>query len=142
MTTKRLLLSLFILVLLFPVYVIYRFESLPFETGIEKVRSLQKLMQISLWISWVIVVSIAVYYKWTRKNNLFFLLVYIFIGLGFTLFGHYVDQISTTYKITTSLDEDFPVGIFVAVQNIVTALILTAFLQISVWWFTRRWHRR
>lgn len=141
MKTKNILFVIFFIVLLFPIYAIFQIFNLGNATA-EDITSALSFFQISLWVSWMIFAVIAVYLKWTHKENIFFILTYIFIGVGFGLFGYLTQQAIADYEITTRFGEEFPLGVFSAIRNIVVSAALTVFLQLAVFWFTRRWHRR
>ncbi len=85
---------------------------------------------IVIWILWIVLVSIAVYKKWTRNNDKFFYFTYAYLFIGFAgfLFFQEIDTASGRY--------------FLIFQNFGIGFGLTIFLQLSVWWFTRKWHRQ
>ena len=98
--------------------------------------------QLSIWITWIILTGISIYYKWTVKSNFFFRITYIYLLFAFGVYGYFQQVTINVLDLPTSFSDDYTLGIFVAVQHIVIAAVLTAMLQASVWWFTRRWHRR
>ena len=98
--------------------------------------------QRSIWISWLILVSLAIYYKWTRKRNLLFYLTYAFLFVAFAVFGIYVQKLVNVFEVPSNFEDSYTLGVFSAFQNILVSGVLTGFLQAAVWWFTRRWHRR
>lgn len=142
MKTKPLLIIFYIAIMLYPAYMFYLALFLPANTGVEEASEYQNMLQTSLWVSWVLLVAISVYYKWTTEKNLFFMFTYVFIGLSFILYGVYTHQVITEYNIETRFDDPSTFSLLIVFQNIVVATILTGFLQLAVWWFTRRWHRR
>lgn len=142
MKIKPLLIIFYIGIMLYPAYMFYLALFLPVNAGVEEAMEYQNLLQTSLWVSWVLLVAISVYYKWTTEKNLFFMFTYVFIGLGFVLYGVYTHQVITEYNIETRFDDPSTFTFLIVFQNIVIATILTGFLQLAVWWFTRRLHRR
>ena len=143
MSRRTLLLIIFIVVLFYPLYTAFQLEQvIEAEQSLEKVRSSLKGYQASAWITWVVLVSIAVYYKWTQKKNFFFFLTYGFLAIAFGIFGSFAQAVVNNFNLPSSFEDGYTYGILSAVQNIFVAAILTGFLQAAVWWFTRRWHRR
>src|SRR5690606_9408008 len=98
--------------------------------------------QISIWISWIFMVTAAIFFKWGLKRNLLFTATYGFLFLAFSMFGIYTQLIVNLFEIPTSLEDNYTLGVFTAVQNIIVSAVLTGSLQAGVWWFTRRWHRK
>ena len=143
MTKKSVLLFIFIILLFYPIYSIFQLEAI---TGVEgepeEAQSGLINYQISIWISWIVMACMAVYTKWSRKSNLFFNLTYGFLIIAFAIFGYYTQLIITTYDLPSHFSDNYTHGVFAAVQNIVISIVLTGLLQVGVWWFTRRWHRR
>ena len=98
--------------------------------------------QLSIWITWIVLTGISIYYKRTVKSNFFFRITYIYLLIAFGVYGYFQQVAINVLDLSTSFSDDYTLGIFVAVQHIAIAAVLTAMLQGSVWWFTRRWHRR
>lgn len=98
--------------------------------------------QLSIWLSWLVMVIASIYHKWTTERNNFFYFTYIFLLIGFGIFGFYFQKMVNLFDIETSFQDKYTLGVFAALRNLAVAGILTAFLQAAVWWFTRRWHRR
>lgn len=98
--------------------------------------------QLSIWLTWIVFVIIAVFYKWTTEKNFFFILTYVFLLLSFGFFGYFVQVMVNSFELQSTFEDNYTLGVFTAIQNFAVAAILTAFLQAAVWWFTRRWHRR
>ncbi|MFZ0489628.1 MAG: hypothetical protein WBV11_02620 [Salegentibacter sp.] len=98
--------------------------------------------QLSIWICWVFFAAVGVYYKWTRKGNFVFYLTYLFLFIGFALFGFFMQKVMVDYHIKPSFGDVYSRGTLTAILNLGYAVALTAFLQAAVWWFTRKWHRR
>lgn len=96
---------------------------------------------IIAWILWLILVSFAVYQKWKKKKELMFYITYAFLGL----------VLAALVWIALSLPENAPGNVvtpggiqakyLIIIKNFPVMLLMTIFLQISVWWFTHRWHR-
>ncbi|WP_029036780.1 hypothetical protein [Salinimicrobium xinjiangense] len=143
MKKKTVLVIIFLLLLVYPLYSVFQLEQVITDGGLAKEAQAElNDLQRSLWISWIILVSIAVYYKWTFKRNLVFYLTYAFLFVAFAVFGIYVQRLVSVYNIPSSFEDSYTLGVFSAFQNIVVSGVLTGFLQAAVWWFTRRWHRR
>lgn len=97
--------------------------------------------QASIWVSWIVFVTVSVYYKWTEKKNLFFWLTYEFIIISGIILGYFVGMIAEDPAIPGP-GEFGNQGLWVGLQQIITAVMLTGILQACVWWFTRNPHRR
>ncbi len=98
--------------------------------------------QLSVWLSWVVLVILAIYYKWTTEKNVLFNVTYAFLLFGFGIYGYYVQEMVNMFQLDSGFTDNYSFGVFTALSNLAVAGILTGFLQASVWWFTRRWHRR
>lgn len=143
MFKKPVLLVLFLIVLVYPVITIFLLEQTVSETtnANEAQQSLVNY-QLSIWVSWLVLVFLSIYYKWTVKKNTFFYITYGFIVIAFGIFGYYTQAIVTTFDLPSRFEDNYTHGVFTAVVNIITSGILTGMLHAGVWWFTRRWHRR
>lgn len=143
MGRKGILLLLFGLILVYPLVTLFQLnQSVSDRNELHLVENKLLNYQISIWISWIFLVALGVYYKWTRSRNLFFTLTYGFLFLAFSIFGTYTQMTVNIYQIPSSIEDDYTLGVFTAVQNIIVSAVLTGSLQAGVWWFTRRWHRR
>lgn len=143
MKKKTILLVVFVVVLCYPLFTAYQFwEVITSGRGLEVVENQLISYQISIWLTWVITVAMAVYYKWTEKNNLMFYVTYTFLILAFILFGVYSQMMVNTFNLPSTFEDNYTLGVFAAIQNIIVSALLTGFLHAGVWWFTRRWHRR
>jgi len=143
MGKKGILLVLFGLFLLYPIFTLFQLDQAVSEaTEFSLLESRLLNYQISIWISWVLLVSLGIYYKWTRKRNLFFTLTYGYLFVAFCIFGTYTQMAVNTFQVPSSFEDDYTLGVFTAVQNIIVSAALTGFLHAAVWWFTRRWHRQ
>lgn len=143
MKKKTLLIIVFLLLLFYPLYSIFQLEQVLSSGGeILEAQAELEALQRSIWISWVILICLAIYYKWSYKRNLVFYLTYGFLFVSFVVFGIYVQRLVTAYAVPTNFEDPGTLAVFSAVQNILVSVILTGFLQAAVWWFTRRWHRR
>lgn len=93
------------------------------------------------WILWLLLVSMAVYQKWKRKKELMFYVTYAFLGLGLAVFV----WIAMSLPVNTPGDTTLSVGIqakyLLIIKNFSVMMVMTIFLQISVWWFTHHRHR-
>lgn len=136
------LVILVLLVLLYPAYMLFRAHSV---LSFEEVRAVEESIlnyQLSIWISWILLASVAVFYKWTDKGNFFFYFTYAFLCMSFALYGYLHQDMINRFNLPSSFSDNYTLGILTAFQNIISSVILTAFLQGAVWWFTRRWYRR
>lgn len=142
MKKKTLLVIIFLLLLFYPLFSLFQLEQalVPGEI-IQEVQAELQSFQRSIWISWVILVALAVYYKWSFKRNLVFYLTYGFLIVAFAVFGIYVQRVVTLFEVPSGFADAYTLGVFSALQNILFSAVLTGFLQAAVWWFTRRWHR-
>lgn len=142
MKRKTVLVIIFILLLFYSLYSVFVLdEAISLESSIRETESALIAFQRSIWITWILLVSMAVYYKWVKKRNFIFYFTYAFLFVAFSVYGIYVQKLVTAYNLPSSFDDSYTLGIFSALQNILMSGILTGFLQAAVWWFTRRWHR-
>lgn len=143
MKKKNILLAIFALVLCYPLFTAYQFwEVIISNRGLEVVENQLISYQISIWLTWIITVAMAVYFKWTEKNNLMFYVTYTFLVLAFIFFGIFSQMMVNNFNLPSSFEDSYTLGVFAAIQNIFVSVLLTGFLHAGVWWFTRRWHRR
>lgn len=117
-------------------------QSLEAGYRVDRVEDSILSYQLSIWLTWLVFVIIAVFYKWTTEKNFFFILTYAFLLLSFGFFGYFVQALVNSFELPSTFEDDYTLGVFTALQNFAVAALLTAFLQAAVWWFTRRWHRR
>ncbi len=142
MQKKNVLWLVAILTLIYPIHTLFNATGV---LGIATVKGAESQIlnyQVSIWITWVILIPIAIYYKWTKKKNIFFLFTYAFLIVGFGIFGYLTQNLVLAYDLPSRFSDTYTFGVLLAFQNIITSAILTLFLQAAVWWFTRRWHRR
>lgn len=97
---------------------------------------------LSVWIVWLISTGIAIYHKWSQKEDVFFYVTYVILVLGFSVYGYLVQDFVNTYGLDDGFRDDYTLGVLTALEQIAMAAVLTGMLQAAVWWFTRRWHRR
>ncbi|MDT0676645.1 hypothetical protein [Autumnicola musiva] len=97
---------------------------------------------LSIWITWIIIICFAVYWKWSRQHNSLFYLTYGYLLLIFGALMFMVQQVSGGTSHTYFAVGGYPDLIFLVIEHFLGTVALTGFLQILVWWFTRRWHRR
>lgn len=142
MEKKAVLRALVIIALLYPAYMLF-LANAGLSSG-EMLAAEQDILeyQISVWISWVFLVSVAVFFKWTEKKNFFFYFTYAFLVIAFGLYGYLYQDFVNTFDLPSSFEDRYTLGVLVTFQNLIVSVILTAFLHGGVWWFTRRWHRR
>jgi hypothetical protein len=139
---KGTLLIVAVLVLIYPVVTLYGALDAIGEATFQQAEHYFTNYQASIWISWVALVSVAVYFKWTLKRNFFFYFTYVFIAIAFGLVGYLGQELILVYNLPGRFEDHYTFAVLTALQNIIMAALLTGFLQAGVWWFTRRWHRR
>ncbi|NJY63740.1 hypothetical protein HC174_13405 [Salinimicrobium sp. CDJ15-81-2] len=143
MKRKTVLVIIFILLLFYSLYSVFVLEEvISSGSSIREAESALIAFQRSIWITWILLVSMAVYYKWVKKRNFIFYFTYAFLFVAFAVYGIYVQRLVTAYDVPSSFEDSYTLGVFSALQQILMSAILTGFLQAAVWWFTRRWHRR
>lgn len=142
MKKKRILWIIILLILVYPVFAIFQATNSIGPEEIEVAENRLVNFQISAWLSWIVLICVAVYYKWTRKKNAFFFFTYAYILIIFGIFGYLSQDLVLVYDVASQFKDNHTFGVLIAIQNILSAGILTGFLQGAVWWFTRRWHRR
>lgn len=142
MRKKNLLKFLFLTVLLYPVFSL--FNAVGNLNGADLPEALDAVLhyQISIWVSWLVLVSASIYFKWTKHKNFFFFFTYAFLVVAFGFLGYLSQELVNEYELPNKFRDQYSFGILHALQHIITSVVLTAFLQAAVWWFTRRWHRR
>ena len=131
-----------VLLLLYPAFCLFNATEALGSTGRLQAEMEINSYQLSLWIVWVVLVSISIFHKWNRKQNFFFHFTYAFLIVGFGIYGYLNQSLVLIYELESVFTDSYTFGILTALQGIITAVVLTAFLQAGVWWFTRRWHRR
>ncbi|MGY5850161.1 hypothetical protein [Salegentibacter sp. F14] len=143
MKKKRLLLFIFILLILYPVYQAIMVTGL-FSTveNPGEIRAAITQFQLSIWLSWVGMMAISVYFKWLQKDNFFFKLSYFFLVLAFGAFGYFTQHALDIFENGPRFSDSYTLGVFTAIQHLAFAAILTIFLQIAVRIFQTKWHRR
>ena len=142
MRKKNLLKFLFLAVLIYPLFTLFR--AVGNLNGVELQDTLDSVLhyQVSVWVSWIVLVSASVYFKWTKQKNFFFFFTYAFLVVAFGFLGYLSQELVTQFDLPNKFRNDYSYGILHALQHIISSVVLTAFLQAAVWWFTRRWHRR
>lgn len=141
MRKKNILRFLFLTVLLYPLFTLFG------AVGDLNASSLQEAMdsvlhyQISIWLTWLVLVSVSVYFKWSRQKNFFFFFTYAFLVMAFGFLGYLSQEVVTNFDLPNKFRDNYSFGVLHALQHIITSVVLTGFLQAAVWWFTRRWHR-
>lgn len=128
-----------IITILYPLWQLLKMQT-AFTEGNE-IEAVVNKYRISIWICWVVFAAVAVSYKWTKKNNFFFIATYAFIIAALVPYGFYYNKLLRALDITTSFNDSYTAGVLVALQDGVVLVALTVFLQVSVWWFTQRQHR-
>ncbi len=137
------LLGILIFSLLIPGLYILSLEGV-FNTGSsqEEVGRAVSGYRLRVWLSWAIMIIVAVYYKWTTGSNNFFKMIYILLVFAFGIEGIYLQRMINMFDVPTNFQDPYSYGILITLMNIILAAFMTAFLQAGVWWFTRKWHRR
>lgn len=142
MKIKKLLLLFFFVISLYPLYKGIDAGLILF--GEEEDRAVIQSItayQISIWVAWVMFISLSVYYKWKVKQNLFFYVTYGFLLVGFAIFGFFTQKAVNLYELPSRFEDSYSLGLFTALQQVAIAGILTFFIQFSVWIFETKWHR-
>lgn len=143
MNKKNILLWILVLLCFYPAISAFNAgEILDVETRLERVESSVASYHLSIWLSWVVMVCVAIYYKWITQSNFFFYFIYGFLIVAFIIYGFLMQEMVNTFDITSGFRDNYTQGVIVVLVNLVVAGALTGFLQAGVWWFTRRWHRR
>ncbi len=143
MNKKIILAILFLLISFYPVLAFFQLEEVRNHNyGQELFQKNLQNFQISIWISWIVMVTIAIYYKWTTEKNFFFFLTYVFLLISSIIFGYYFQLLINQFNIPVGFEDNYTFGVFKTLQNFAIVAVLTGFLQAAAWWFTRRWHRR
>jgi hypothetical protein len=141
MKKKSVLRIVAFLALVYPVVALFEASEIIGEGTVREAENEMISYQVSIWLSWVVLVITAVYFKWTQKKNFFFFFTYAYLILAFGLFGYLSQNLVLTYDLPTRFEDHYTFAVLTALQNIIMAAVLTGFLQAGVWWFTRRWHR-
>lgn len=142
MRRKNILRFLFLIVLLYPAFSLFHAVGEVDNESLEEATGAVLRYQISVWVSWLVLVSASVYFKWTHKQNFFFFFTYAFLILAFGFLGYLSQELILNHDLPNKFRDDYSFGLLHALQHIITSVVLTAFLQAAVWWFTRRWHRQ
>ena len=143
MNKRLFLLGILVLSLLIPGLYLLHLESV-FNSGATQEEVVQGLAgyRLRVWLSWVIMVVVAVYHKWRTESNLFFKMIYLFMILAFGVEGIYIQRLINSFDVATNFQDSYTYGILRSVINIIMVVAITAALHLSVWWFTRKWHRK
>lgn len=142
MRRKNILRFLFLAVLLYPAFALFNAVGEMDAGSLHLAKEAVIHYQISVWLSWLILVSASVYFKWTHKQNFFFFFTYAFLIVAFGFLGYLSQELLLNYELPNKFRDDYSFGLLQALQHIITSVVLTGFLQAAVWWFTKRWHRR
>ncbi|MGM1056561.1 MAG: hypothetical protein ACQEWG_11800 [Bacteroidota bacterium] len=139
---KKMLIIILLLIIIYPIFSFVLLEqTLSDEPSLEAAQDQIYNFRLSIWISWIVFAVVSVYYKWTREENLFFNITYIFLLIAFSFFGYSIQNMSNIFDLPTRFDDNYSLGVFTAIQNFFAPAVLTIFLQLAVWWFTRKFHR-
>lgn len=139
MTKRTIAIFFFLLLLGVSLYAVFSLEDgiTPEGELINAERELQRF-QLIIWLCWVVLIVGSVIYKWITQRNLLFYLTYAFIFISFVIFGIYFQRVVTLYNLPSAFGDNYTLGIFTALQNILVCGILTGALQAAVWWFTKK----
>lgn|SRR5690606_363628 len=143
MNNRLILIGILVLSLLNPVLYLLHLESV-FNNGSSQEEVVRTLAgyRLRVWLSWVIMIIVAIYYKWTTESNLFFKMIYFIMVLVFGVEGIYIQRLINRFDVVTNFQDPYTYGILMSIINIIMVAAITAFLQLGVWWFTRKWHRK
>lgn len=142
MKRKNVLRFLFLAVLLYPIFTLFKAVGDPGTAELQEALDSVLHYQISIWVSWLVLVSVSIYFKWVKQKNFFFFFTYAFLIVAFGFLGYLSQELVTHYDLPNKFSDNYSFGVLQALQHIISSVVLTAFLQAAVWWFTRRWHRR
>ncbi len=142
MGKKGILRTLVLVVLVYPAYMLFRAANSLDIGELQTTRAGILNYQVSIWLSWILLVTVAIYYKWTGKRNSFFYFTYGFLLVAFAVFGYLNQTLVNVHDLPSPFKDGYTFGVLLFLQNLVVSSILTGSLQAGVWWFTRRWHRR
>lgn len=143
MSRQNILVGFLLILLFYPAISVFRIDQVITNgAGPEIIESRISQYQLSIWLTWFVMVAVAVSFKWRTEKNFFFYFTYIFLLIVFGILGFYIQEMINIFEIQTGFEDNYSFGVFTALLNFVVAALLTAFLQVSVWWFTRRWHRK
>jgi hypothetical protein len=142
MKKKNLFIIVLLILLLYPlISAIQAGETLETVTIAERVERSISLYHLSIWLTWLVFVSVSIFYKWTTQKNIFFYSTYIFLIIAYTVYGYFIQEMVNRFNIQSTFQDSYTLGVFTAIRSLVAAAVLTGLLQAGVWWFTRRWHR-
>lgn len=142
MKKKSILYVIALLMLVYPVFSLFNAIEAIGTLTVKEAEQAVVSYEMGVWITWSVLVAIAIFYKWTRGSNFFFFFSYGFILIGFGIIGYLSQSIINTFNLPSHFEDSYTLGVLIAFQKIVSAIILTVFLQAAVWWFTRKWYRR
>ncbi|HSP11247.1 MAG TPA: hypothetical protein VLO29_01870 [Salegentibacter sp.] len=143
MKKRQLLLLIFSILFLYPLYRAYLVLDLfTSAENLGELRSDITSYQLSIWLSWLGMMVVSVYYKWTQKENFFFKLTYFFLVLAFSTFGYFTQHALNIFGNSSRFSDSYTLGVFNALQHLAIGVVFTIFLQIAVRIFQTKWHRR
>ncbi|MCM4160314.1 hypothetical protein FHG64_18965 [Antarcticibacterium flavum] len=143
MKKHHLLLIVLIVILFYPVISAFQAgDVLGTLTDAGRVERSISLYHLSIWLSWLVFVSVAIFHKWTTQANQFFYFTYIFLFVAYIIYGYFLQEFVNRFELPTTFRDNYSFGVLTAIINFAGAAALTGILQAGVWWFTRRWHRR
>lgn len=143
LSNKELILLFFsILLMSLPIYFIIPMDQNASLGKWGELRTAMGQYLLCLWGSWIFTVSLAVYHKWTERRDLFFVLNYLYLLGSLGVFGHYSLLWFQNQGLQPQGRRDVSAALGHTFQNLLPLVGITAYLQLAVWWFVRKWHRR
>jgi len=141
--SKKLILCLvFSIFMVFPMYFIMLIGE-DIRTGNwEVLQSRLVYYLMSIWGTWIFTISIAVYYKWTEKKHLFFYLNHAFILLTMVFFMTFNAKLLDHIHNSSQTQDKEMLNLMRTGQHLALLVFATIYLQASVWWFRKKWHRK
>ena len=110
-------------------------EAFSIDHNTEGVEEALQNYHISIWCAWILITIPAIYLRWKYKLHHLFIFNYFFIALSYLLLGYYLDQGIN--------DELLKISVFhITFQYVLVISVITAFIHIAIWWFSKKWHRR
>lgn len=100
-----------------------------------------KNYQISIWCGWLLITSSAIYNRWKKNNHILFAIDYFIMVTAFIFLGYYLN-LGVEIELWGVGDFVEQRIIFIILKNILLICLMTAFIHIAIWWFSKRWHRK
>lgn len=139
---KSILFLVFVILMVFPMYFIVLIGEDVRTGNWEMLQPRLVFYLMSIWGAWIFTISIAVYYKWTEKKNLFFYLNYALILLTMGFFMIFNAKLLDHIHTESQIQDKGMLNLIRTGQHLVPLVLATIYLQASVWWFRKKWHRK